>query len=330
MKRMHTLLLIIALATLVGWWSFSTHTTEGSASAKHPKIAIIQMIEHPALDQTRKGILDGLNQKGIIIDTQQNSVYESAQGNPALATQIVQKYVGQNVSIIIALGTMPAQAAKKAIEGSLIPLVFASVSDPLSARLVDSLNAPGGMITGVSNYVPITQQFTFFKRIVPDLKRLGVVFNPGEANSVFLVEKMTEVAAAHNLTLMTAVATKTSDVIAATNSLLTKVDALFINNDSTALAAFDAIAKVAHQHSVPVFVSDIDCFDKGAVAVQGPDQYDLGLQTADMVERILKGEKPGSISVEGPRKVDEKINTTVAQSIGLIFHHSPTLSVPKS
>lgn len=275
-----------------------------SAQSTPLKISIIQTIEHPALDATRKGLLEELNvlgYKDLLLD------YQSAQGNTALAAQIAQKFVANPPDVIVAIGTTAAQAAMTATKGTSIPIVFSSVTDPLSAKLLTNLKAPEGHITGVSNFVDVGPQLSLFKKLRPQLKTLGIVYNPGEANSVALL-KMTELAAKEfNLALVTATASKTSEVLAASQSLCGKVDGIFINNDNTALSAFKSVVKASQSCDIPAFVSDVDLMDQGALAALGPNQVALGQQTARMVDRIIKNPGAPLPSVEFPETTEEHV-----------------------
>ena len=287
-----------------------------------PLVGVVQIIEHPALDQTRQGIMDELAEAGFIPEKTMQWDYESAQGNPALASQIIQKFVGQKADIIVAIPTTPAQAAAQITQGSKIPVVFASVTDPVGTKLVIDPQKPEGNITGVSNFIEVKKQIEAFRKILPGLKRLGIIYNPGEANSVILLEKTQSAAKDEGINLVAIPASKTSEVLTAAQNLIGKIDAIFINNDNTALAAFDAVTKVGNEHKIPVFVSDVDCLQKGALAALGPDQYQLGRQAGKMVVKILREKlKPSDIPVEWPQKVDFKLNIAVAEQLGLQFEN---------
>lgn len=280
-----------------------------------PSIGVIQVIEHPALDNTRKGILDELIAQGFSCPEKLRWSWESAQGNPALATQIAQKFISHTV--IVAIGTTPAQAALAVAKDKIVNIVFSSVTDPVGARLVADRSTPGKQITGVSNFVDVEQQFALFKKILPHLKRLGIIYNPGEANSVALLKVMEAIARKMRITLVKACASRTSEVFSAAQGLADKVDALFINNDNTGLAAFDAIVKVGKAKKKPVLSSDTDMISKGALAVLGPNQYEIGRQTGRMIVRILRGEPPATLSIEYPQKVELHLNLKAAADIGL-------------
>ena len=311
--------ILIIAAVLMGtglWWKNS------SSQPELPIIGVIQVIEHPALDQTRKGILDELEAQGFKDKQKISWCYESAQGNPALATQIAQKFIGQKASVIIAIPTTVSQAALQAIKqsGRNIPLVFASVTNPITAKLLESDKKPEKGVTGVSNYVSVKKQFDYFKKLLPNMTRLGVVYNPGETNSVTLNDEMIKAGKDIGIEIVFATASRTSDVSTATQSLLDKVDAIFINNDNTALASFDSVVATAKLQNIPVFVSDVDCLSKGALAALGADQYALGRQVGKMVAKILKNPEAASSTVmEYPSTVRAEINEKVAAELKIVL-----------
>ncbi|MCX7337843.1 MAG: ABC transporter substrate-binding protein [Alphaproteobacteria bacterium] len=315
-----TVAIVVIMAVLGGRWFTSSQPQTGAKTAQSmPSVGIIQVVEHPALDSTRQGIVDELKDSGYIPGKTMNLLYESAQVNLGLASQIVQKFLGQKVNVIVAIGTIPAQVAAQATQTNPgTPVIFSSVTDPVGAKIVLHPEKPEGNITGVSNYVEAGQHFALFRKVLATLKRLGVIYNPGDDNSVILLGRMKEIAKTMNLEIVPVTASKTSEVVAAAQSLVGKVDAIFVNNDNTALAAFDSIVKVGQDHEIPVFVSDVDCLGKGALAALGPDQYQLGRQTGKMLVKILKGgAQPKDLPVEGPEKVDFKFNFEVARKLGL-------------
>ena len=234
------------------------------------------MIEHPALDSTRKGIIETLSKKYPDLKI----TWQSAQGNMATAVQIAQTFVGKEVDCVVALGTTPAQAAVNVCKDQNIPVIYTSVTDPKSAGLVDTA-------AGITNFVDVTRQIEAMLKFVPNLKTLGIIYNPGEANSEQLLKLTQDECTKRNIQLKTAVALKVTDVRAAAQKLIGSVDAIFVNNDNTALAGFSSIAKVANEVNLPLFASDADLIKQGAWAVLGPDQYEIGVQTAEFVSSIL-------------------------------------------
>jgi putative ABC transport system substrate-binding protein len=278
------------------------------------KVGVIQVVEHPALDLTRQGIRDELIQQGFKDNLQWS--WDSAQGNPALASQIAQKYTGQEMQVLVAIGTTAAQAALSATRDSKVSVVFASVTDPKGAKLT-------GNITGVSNFVSPKEQLAVIMKILPSKKRMGVVYNPGEANSASLLAQMQAAATEKGLEIVPATASKTSEVAIAAQGLMGKVDAVLINNDNTALAALNAIGQICRDNKTPLFASDGDLKANGALALIGTNQYEIGRQTGRMIAKILRGEAQVSdLLIEYPTEVAIDVNNDVAQTLGITIPES--------
>lgn len=272
-------------------------------------VGIVQALEHPALDRTRQGIIDLLKEKLSSAEVS----WDSAQGNAALAIQVTQKYLGNNAKVIVAIGTTPAQAALKLSKKGNTPVVYASVTDPKAARL-------SGNIAGISNFVALAPQLKMMSQILPGLKKIGVIYNPGEVNSETLLTALRQEAAQQNLEIVAVAAMKTSDVAAAAQQLSQKVDCIFINNDNTALSAFSCIVKSADACKIPVFASDTDLIDQGAIAVLGPDQYEIGRQAGEMIVALLKGEKAAAdFEVGYPQQVELHLNAAKAKALEIIL-----------
>ena len=230
------------------------------------------------------------------------SGYESAQGNPATAAQIARKFVGDRPDVIVPISTPSAQAVVGATKD--IPVVFTAVTDPLGAKLVASLEPPGGNVTGMSDLSPIGLHLDLIKEIMPDASGSGVIHNPGEANSVTLLELIKLEAPARGLAVVEAAAPRSSDVLAAAQSLVGKVDAIYVPTDNTVVTALEAIVKVGTDNQLPVFAGDTDSVPRGAIAALGFNYYDLGRQTGKIVARVLDGEAPGAIA--GRRRRDHR------------------------
>lgn len=289
-------------------------------SAQKPsQIYVLQIIQHPALDASRQGIYDALIDAGYVEGDDFIWNYSNAQGNITLAAQMAQSAAGAQADVIVTLGTSVTQAAMAANKSAQIPIVFASVTDPVGSRIVESMEKPGGAITGVSNLTPAEPQFELFKKLQPQLKTLGVIYNPGEANSQALIEDMKAAALKVGIELAFATASKTSDVPSAAAKLAKKADAFYVNNDNTALSAFESIVKVGLHANKPAYVSDTDLVEQGALAALGPNQYLLGKQVGTMVMRILNGEKPKDIPVEYAKDRETKINDTMPAKLGIVI-----------
>lgn len=295
--------------------SFAQVGTANHANTKNSNpstdVMILQIVDHPALNKTREGIEQILAEQGVSFH------YESAQGNPALASQIAQNFVGKKPKILIGIGTAAAQALVAESRSLDIPVVFSSVTDPLAAKLVQNLKQPEGNVTGVSNYVEVSKTLSLIKGFLPNLKNLGVIHNPGEVNSMVVVRETEKQGKLDGISVITSVANNTAEVVTATRDLINKVDAIFINNDNTALSAFEAITKTANKFKKPVFVSDIDLISQGAYAAMGPDQFVLGQQTAKMVMKILNGQNISTLPIEFPSKIEVIVNREVEKLLNL-------------
>ena len=288
--------------------------TTAKAAEKH--VAITQIVEHPALDACRKGVKDELAEQGYVVGKNLKWSFESAQGAPSTAAQIAKKFAGENPDVVVGIATPSAQALASSARG--IPLVFSAVTDPVGAKLVKSMDkANGGNITGVSDLSPIDSHMALVKTIVPQAKKLGVIYNPGEANSATLVNLVKKYAPAHGMEVVEAGAPKSSDVLAAARSLVGKVDAIYVPTDNTVVSAFEAVVKVAKQSKIPVISADTDSVKRGAIAAQGFNYYDLGRQTGKMVVAILNGKKAGEIQPQGVSKTELYVNPESAKEMGV-------------
>jgi putative ABC transport system substrate-binding protein len=281
------------------------------------KLLICQSIDHPALNNTRKGIVAALAEAGYVEGKNFAWRYESAQGNISLAQQIAAQFVAEKPDVVAAIATMPAQALAKNAQRGDFKLVFSSVTDPLGARLVDTLELPGGNISGVSNYVEIEPRMKIIKQILPHAKTIGTIYNPGDQNAEILAKKLESYCKDQGLLLQMRQATKATEVLDAASSLASVVDAIFINNDNMALAAFAAVIKGAQDK--PVFVSDVDVVDLGALAALGPDQFEVGKQTGNMIARIFSGQTVGKQAVEFPARTEIYLNQKAALKSKVVF-----------
>lgn len=307
MNRIARLLLAAALAPLL--------TGAQPSLAQQRSVAATAIVEHPALDAVRDGLREELAAGGYEAGKNLVFLYETAQGNPATAAQIARRFVGEAPDVIVPISTPSAQAVVAATKD--IPVVFTAVTDPLGAKLVTSLERPGGNVTGMSDLSPIAKHMALVRRISPDAKRLGVIFNPGEANSVTLVELIRKHAPESGFALVEAAAPRSADVLAAAQSLIGRVEAIYIPTDNTVVSALEAVIRVGVDHKVPVYAGDTDSVARGAIAALGFNYRDVGRQTARIVLRVLAGEAPGEIPVEGVEITELHVNPAMAARMGV-------------
>jgi putative ABC transport system substrate-binding protein len=278
-------------------------------------VAVTAIVQHPALDAARDGIQEELAAEGFKDGDNIKFVYQSAQGQPAIAAQIARQFVGDGVTIIVPISTPSAQAAVAATKD--IPIVFTAVTDPVGAEIVANRDHPGANVTGVSDMSPLADHVALIKEILPNVKKLGFVYNPGEANSVSLLTRMKEVIGPAGIELVESPATKSSEVQQATLALVGKVDAIYIPTDNTVVSAFEAALGVAVDNKIPLFAGDTDTVKSGAIATIGFNYHDIGIATGKIVARVLKGEKPGDIAVSFATGTDLVVNKGAAAKMSV-------------
>ena len=284
-------------------------------TAETKSVALTAIVEHPALDAVRDGVKAALEAAGYKEGENLDWQYQSAQGNTGTAAQIARKFVGDQPDVIVAIATPSAQAVVAATKD--VPVVYSAVTDPVAAQLVADMAASGTNVTGVSDELELGKQIDLIKQVVPDAKRVGMVYNPGEANSVVVVERLKELLPAVDMTLVEAAAPRSVDVGSAARSLIDKVDVIYTNTDNNVVSAYEALVKVGNDAKIPLVASDTDSVKRGAIAALGINYRDLGEQTGNMVVRILKGEKPGDIPSETSSKLELFVNPGAAEKQGV-------------
>ena len=304
----------LSLRTLVGTLVLAA-VCSAPALAADKTVLVTAIVEHPALDAVRDGVKDELKDEGFEAGKNLKWEYQSAQGNTGTAAQIARKFVGDKPDAIVAIATPSAQALVSATK--TIPVVYSGVTDPVAAQLVKDWKPSGTNVTGVSDLLELEKQVDLIKRVVPNVKRVGMVYNPGEANSAVVVKAMKELLGKSGITLVEAAAPRTVDVGSAAKSLIGKVDVIYTNTDNNVVSAYEALVKVGNDAKIPLVASDTDSVKRGAIAALGVNYYDLGRQTGKVVARILKGEKPGDIASATSSKLELFVNTTAAQKQGV-------------
>jgi putative ABC transport system substrate-binding protein len=280
-------------------------------------VSVNQFVEHPALDAVLRGFQDYL--KDNKVDVKYN--IHNAQANMGTATQIAQQMIGEKPDLFLAIATPSsqacAQADNKAPKDLQRPLLFAAVTDPVAAGLVKDINKPGGLITGVSDLLPLEKHMEMVRTFIPGLKKLGLLYNAGEANSKSTVIRIQKLGKSMGFEVVEATASKTADVYQAAKSLVGRVDAIFVPTDNTIVSALESVVKIGVQNKLPVFAADVSSVKRGAVAAMGFDYYKHGYQTGAMALKIFKGEKPGDMPVEFQKKLELQINAKYAKLMGI-------------
>lgn len=311
--------LSIALAGLLllagcGTKESAGDTKQGGAEKdKTFKVGISQFAPHPSLDAATKGFQDALKDKGLKVDFK----VQNAQADQNNTQSIAKNFVGDKVDLIFANATQSAIAALNATKD--IPIVFTSVTDPVGAGLVKAFDKPGENITGTTdNHPEATKKTISFITDEVKAKNVGVIYNAGEQNSVVQVDEVKKLVKEKGAKLVEVSVSNTSEVKQAAESLVGRVDAIYIPTDNTVVTALDAVIAVANNKKIPLFVGELDSMKKGAVAASGFEYYDIGYQSGEMAADILTGKKKTSeIPVQLPKSLKLVINKKAAKAQGL-------------
>lgn len=302
-RKSRTVLLATLLVLALG--SFAVHSAP-------LKVGVTQIVEHPALDAARQGFIDRMTELGYA-----DAVYDiqSAQGDQGTAITIAQKFQADGVDLVLAIATPTAQAAAQVIRNT--PILITAVTDPVAAELVDSIERPGTNVTGTSDLTPVKNQLELLRELAPKATRVGVIYNAGEVNSVVQVDIAKAVASELGLTIVDATASNSGEVFQAAQSLIGRVDAIYVPTDNTVVSAIESVVIVAEQAKLPLIAGEDLSVESGALATIGLDYYVLGRQTADIAHRVLNGANPAETAIEYLDDMNVVINIGAARRMGV-------------
>lgn len=313
MNKTWIAVLVIVVVAIGAWTIFGSK----NSSLKTIKVGVSQITSHAVFDDIKAGIIARFAEAGykegknIVFD------FQNAQGDNSTNAAIAQKFANSDYDLFMPLGTQASQAVANLVK--VKPIVFGAVTDPVTAGLVKSNENPGANITGTSDITLYKEHLELLKKLAPNVKKIGLVYNPGEANAKYGLEQTKKVGEPMGLEFITAPANNSGEVLSAARSIVDKVDAFYILPDNTVIAGQDALIKVAIEAKKPLIALDQSGVEKGALATLGTNYKKVGERTVEVALRVLKGEKPANIPVLGVTDADLFINTTTAQKIGITF-----------
>lgn len=294
------------------------------AAEKPLKIGISQIVEHPALNAVRDGIIDELQAAGYARGEDVIFMLKSAQGDFSNAISISQTFQSEKADIVVAIATPTSQAAAQVIKDK--PVVVSAVTNLVGAGLVESFDAyenpaNNGNITGASDQIPVKEEFELIQELVPSVEKVGIIYNSGEANSVFLTKLARQACQDLDIKLVEATVTNSAEVNAAAQSLKGRVDAIWISTDNTVVSALPIVAEVAKEEQVPLVVGDPTSVTEGSLIGFGFDYYVHGRNTGKIVVQIIEGKQPNEIPIYVAKAEDLKLalNLDVAKDINFSF-----------
>ena len=260
-----------------------------------PRIGVIQIMALPVIDAVRTGFLAEMSSLGFRDGESARFDIQNAQGDMSTSRSIAQKLVASNVDLIFSITSPSPQAVAQ--QTNRIPIVFGAVTDPVAAGILKNTERPGGNVTGVSDLLPIEKQLDLFAQIMPTIKSIGMVFDPGESNSKRIVDMVTLAARKRGILVVTSPVTGTREIYPAAAATAERVDAFFSGGYFTGDSGLEALLRLCRDIHKPLFASDIGTVERGGLATYGTDYASVGRAAARIASRILKGERAGDIPV---------------------------------
>ncbi|MDF1486943.1 ABC transporter substrate-binding protein [Tessaracoccus caeni] len=287
--------------------------TTGESAKEQVSIGAVTIVSHPSLDAVFEGVKEGLAEAGYVEGENLTLEFQNPQGDQQTLTNIANTYASSDHGYFVAIATPPAQALAQTIADR--PIVFASVTDPVAAGLVESMEAPGGNVTGTSDQIPADRQLEYLLELVPDIKTIGIVYTSSEVNAEIQADMMTEAAAAKGIEVKTAPVINSSEIAQAAESL--DVDAYYVGNDNNVVSGIESMVQVAEKNQRLLFTSDADSVDRGAAATLATDYKAQGKQTARLLLKIIDGSDIAVTPVEIQESLEFTVNPEAAKRMGV-------------
>ena len=280
------------------------------------RIGISQFITHQSLDATREGFVDELAKQGYVEGKNIEIDLQNAQGEQRNLKTISQQ-LAESSDVVLAIATPSAQSLANTTQTT--PVIFSAVTDPVSAKLVESREHPGGNVTGTSDQSSdaISTQINLIKKVLPKAKTIGILYTQSEPNSVVQKDEAKRLLEEKGFTVVEKTILDSNNVKAAAESLMTEVDMVFVPTDNIISSTMETVKQVSIKHKVPVFGGSTEMIADGGLYNYGTNYEELGRQTARMLIRVLKGEKPENIAVELPEKLELHTNQEMADALGI-------------
>lgn len=298
---------VMAMSMLTGCGSKSDYT-----------IGISQFAVHGSLDNCREGFLAGLAEEGIVEGENLTVEYVNAQADPGTAAMTADNFVSKKVDLICAIATPSATTAYNSTMGTDIPVIYTAVSDPVEAGLANGDGSSVGNITGTSDALAVDAQLRMIREVLPDAKKVGIIYTTSEANSISTVKQYEELAGTYGFEIVSTGVTSISEVQLAAADLVSKVDCISNMTDNTVVSALQSVLEEANKKNIPVFGSEVEQVKAGCVASMGLEYYELGIQTGKMAAKVLKGEaKASEMKYEVISEPSLYVNFAAAEKIGL-------------
>lgn len=308
---------VLLLVCVLGYGVYSSNKGEDTNKTqnKEVKVGVLQLLSHPALDQIYKGLEDGLAKEGYKVGENLKIDLQNAQGDQSNLASMGQKLVTDNNDILVGITTPATLSLSNATKDK--PIIMAGITYPVEAGLIKSEDKPGNNITGVSDRTPIKQQLEVMKKVLPKMKKVGILYTASEDNSVKQAQEAEKLAKELGLEVKVSSIANTNDIQQVTESLASETDAIFVPIDNTIASAMSTVVKVTDAKKIPVFPSADTMVADGGVLGIGVDQYQIGVETAKVVAKVLKGEDTKNMPIVLANEGVIYLNEAKAKQLGI-------------
>ncbi len=312
---------VLSAGVLAGCGTQNSAGSQSNAneSEKVYKVGLVQYADHPSLDNCREGFIQGLEAEGIVEGTNLEITSKSAQGDDALDTQIAQSFVNAKMDLVCGIATPSAMALYNACYEKNIPVIFNAVSDPVAANLAKSKTEAMPGITGVSDELPVTEQLKLIREIMPDAKKIGIIYTTSEANSVSTIETYKEQAGEYGFEIVERGISNAAEIPQAADVILGEVDCITNLTDNTVVDNLPVVLEKANAANIPVFGSEEEQVGNGCIASAGIDYIELGKIAGEMAAKVLKGEDIANMPYKTITESKVTVNEQVASKLGIVI-----------
>ncbi len=305
MKKIISILTLLAASILIVGCA---NKKEEAKTEKVYKIGVSQIVEHPALDDAKKGFEDAIKKSGLKVEFDD----KNANKDMSAQTMIMQQFKNDKKDLVFAISTPTAQAAMAQIDPAT-PIVFSSVSDPTGAGLVGKSN-----ITGTSGVPEIESNLKLIKEAFPNAKKIGVLYNTSEQNSVVQVKMLKELAPKYGFEVIAESSTNANEMVSALAKISKEIDVFYAIQDSTLVTYFKNLSEKMNEQKIPIIGSNEVYTNLGGLISQGTTDYQIGYRAGEMAVEILKnGKKPSDIKIESVQKPTISINKANMELLGI-------------
>lgn len=316
------LLTLTSAAILISAASCGNNTqnnavSENTSDTKVYKIGVTQFADHPSLDNCREGFIEGLKNNGFTEGDNIEIEFKSAQSDMNMANQIAQTFASNKKDLVCGIATPSAQSLYASCESAGIPVIFNAISDPVVAKLAVSETENMKGITGISDRLPVKEQLELIRKVLPDAKKIGILYTVGEANSVSTIATYKELAGEYGFEIVDKGISKQAEVPQAADYILSTVDCISNLTDNTVVSALGVVLDKANAKNIPVFGSEEEQVKNGCIACCGLDYFKLGEQAGEMAAKVLKGTDIDTIHYETIKESSVFVNEEVAQKLGI-------------